>query len=116
MLAGMEIALQGIREDAIADACFRFMTGQVAGQNISFAPSIPQLVVEARDRQEMIGCLERYANAPALPEPSVAVSKPVPAEWMDALTDKMAGKIDAAQFTAITGIHWSEAEQAKSGA
>lgn len=76
MLAGLQIALQGIREDAVVDACFRFMTGQVTGQNVAFAPSIPQLVIEARDRQGLMNCIEKAATRPPviprLPDPPIS--------------------------------------------
>ncbi len=75
-LRTMESVLSGLSSEAIVDAARRFTSGDVQGQNLRFAPSIPEFVKEARRRQEAINIsrlpkverIEQIEPEPLLPE------------------------------------------------
>jgi hypothetical protein len=65
LLKTYEVALRDIESQAIIDAAQHFIRGDVAGQNISFAPSIAQFVAEARKCQ----AINEYLRTPRLTGP-----------------------------------------------
>lgn len=50
----------GLTDRAIIEAADRFGAGDVAGQSKKFAPSVPEFVEEARNRQEFIDLASRH--------------------------------------------------------
>jgi hypothetical protein len=65
LLKTYEAALRDIESQAIIDTAQHFIRGDVAGQNMIFAPSIAQFVTEARKRQE----INEYLGRPKLTGP-----------------------------------------------
>lgn len=94
------MAVEELSADAICEAAKRFIRGDVTGQDKRFAPSTAEFASEARGQQATINAANRPLPPP---EPEADNSQRVPASWMQALTDWVAGKITAARFTEITG-------------
>ncbi|RUW04033.1 hypothetical protein [Mesorhizobium sp. M1A.F.Ca.IN.020.04.1.1] len=65
-MATYEKLLAGLSSQAVIEAAQRFASGEVQGQNMSFAPAVPEFIAEAKRRQELIDIKAR----PRLAAPS----------------------------------------------
>lgn len=101
LLLACDIALEGLRDDAIQDACRRFMKGMVPDYDIRFAPSVAQLAVEAQRRHDHFNRLDRAALTPAIEHKPAPVGNLVSKAKMQALADHLAGKISADELAQI---------------
>ena len=114
LLLACDIALEGLRDDAIQDACRRFMKGQVLDVDRHFAPSVAQLAVECQSRHDYFTLCDERASRPAIvykPVENPIISDEEKARVgvnMKALTDRMFSRISEAQFREITGTKFSD--------
>jgi len=102
MMLACDIALEGLRDDAIQDACRRFMKGQVPSHDPRFAPSVAQLALEAQARHDHFERLDTARNTPAIEHKPAPVGNRVSQAKMQALSDHLAGKITADELAKIT--------------
>lgn len=84
----MAVVLDGISAQAICEAAGRFVSGDVKDQSLRFAPSVPEFVREARNRQAAMDAAAR----PKIEDRSDEIVERVAPEKMQALQDAWAGK------------------------
>lgn len=86
----MAAVLDGISTQAITEAAKRFVAGEVRDQSLRFAPSVPEFVREARNRQAIIDS----ASRPRIEQQDADefTGERVAPEKMQALHDAWAGK------------------------
>lgn len=90
-------AMDGISDEAICRAAGRFVKGEVEGQSLRFAPSVPELVKEATAIQRYMDFEARPKITAPEPKPE-PYSPPVSPEKMQALSDVMAGRMTWAEL------------------
>jgi len=101
MMMAYDIALEGLSDEAIQEACKRFIQGRVPEVDPRFSPSAAQFAKEAQERQRMIEVRENAAKAPRIEHKPAPVGKSVSREKMQALADHLAGKITAEELAKI---------------
>lgn len=102
LMMAYEIALEGLSDAAIQEACKRFIQGRVPEFDVRFSPSVAQFAKEAQERQRMIEIAEHAARAPKIEHKPAPVGNLVSREKMQALSDHLAGKITADELAEIS--------------
>lgn len=98
--------MDGVTDQAVIDAAKRFAGGDVEGQSMTFAPSGPQFIQEARKRQEMQESISR----PHLEQRTVFVSHDIKAR-MEAVRAKHAGRRKLMDCTSLDQFRRLSAER-----
>ena len=101
LMMAYEIALEGLSDAAIQDACKRFIQGRVPEFDVRFPPSVAQFAKEAQDRQRFIEVAEQAARTPKIEHKPAPVGNLVSRQKMQALADHLAGKITADELAKI---------------
>lgn len=101
LMMACKIALEGLRDDAIVQACSRFMKGQVPSHDPRYAPSVAQLSLEATARHEHLDRVDRAASAPKIEHKPAPVGNLISRQKMQALADWAAGRITADELEQI---------------
>lgn len=102
LMMAYEIALEGLRDDAIQDTCRRFMTGRVKDHDARFSPSVAQFTIEAQSIHNYMNLRDAAARRPAIEHKPAPVGNLVSKAKMQALVDHLKGKITADELAIIT--------------
>ena len=101
LMMAYEIALEGLSDAAIQEACKRFIQGRVSEFDVRFAPSVAQFAKEAQDRQSLMDIAERAARTPKIEHKPAPVGNLISRQKMQALADWAAGRITADELEQI---------------